>query len=85
MAKKEVEFKTVVEGYVSKKSESTGVRISVVSIDGKEAIDLRQVYKKKDSEEWLHTSKGFTLPLETAQKTLKRFLKFVASLEEEEN
>ena len=84
MAKKNrAEFKTLEKGPMFKKSEGSGVRISIISIDGEEMIDIRQFYKTKSSAEWLPTSKGFTLPLEKSSKVLKKFLAFVKSSIEE--
>lgn len=81
MARKDAEFLTLESGPVFKKSEKAGVRISLVSISGKEMLDVRQVYRTDVEEEWLPTPKGFTLPLGKSAKVLKKFAKFAEEIE----
>jgi hypothetical protein len=78
--KKEAEFKTLSTGPVFKKTNSTGIRISELSIDGEVVIDIRQVYRKGEDGEWLPTGKGYTLPVEKAEKVLRRFADFAKTV-----
>lgn len=80
--KKKVEFEIIEEGPIYKKTESAGVRINLMSIGGQEMIDIRQVYRTRDADDWLPSAKGFTLPPDKAAKVLKAFLKFVKELGE---
>lgn len=81
MARKEPVFETVNSGPLIKKTEGCAVRMSLITIDGVERIDLREFYRTKDSTEWKPTGKGFTLLVSLATKVLKKFYKFSQELE----
>lgn len=79
MARREAVIETVVKGPLIKKTEHTAIRMSIISIDGDERMDFREFYRTKDSKEWKHTGKGFTLPLDVVAPALRKWLKFAKS------
>jgi len=83
-AKREAVFETIVKGPLIKKSEGSAVRMSLISIDGQEMMDIRQFYRTKGTKTWLPTGKGFTLPLEKTVSALTKFRRFAKEQLEEE-
>jgi hypothetical protein len=72
---KEAAIKVLAEGPTFKKSEGTGIQLSLITVAGDPCFSVRQVYRPRGSDEWMPTSKGFTLPPDKTVKVLKKFAK----------
>lgn len=80
MAEKET-FKLVQAGPTISKTDSLQVQINLVSINGKEMLDIRQYYVDKESGEWKPTPKGVPIPKDKLNKFMRRLTRFVEQLE----